>query len=126
MVWTLATAIVGLEQVGQMACKSTYRRLQLGGNAGNWYKLGKLYEPLGIQRPARWSHVSKALTWQKLIRLAEIFHHACRFRHGLHTRSVLTQRVQTKTRQGLAGRVSLTAWEFVRYHADTFTSRVLH
>lgn len=86
----MATAIVGLEQVGQRARVSNHRRLQLGRNPGEWFRLGKLYEPLGIQYPARWSRVSNVDFWQKPMRLAKMLHHTCIFRLGVRTRSVLT------------------------------------
>lgn len=61
VVWTLATAIVGLEQVKGRACMSTHTWLQFDRNPGSWYRLGKLYGLLGIQHPARWSHVGNIL-----------------------------------------------------------------
>lgn len=53
------------------------------------YGLGKLYEPLRIQHPARRSHVSHVLTQKQMVRLAGASRYECRSRLGVQSNSVL-------------------------------------
>lgn len=61
-VWTMATAIVGLVQAEGRACMSNLQTASAWQKPGGWYRLGKLYEQLGIQHPTRWLHVSIGLS----------------------------------------------------------------
>lgn len=58
----MATAIVGLEQAEGRACMSNSQTASAGQKPGSWYRLGKLYEQLGIQDPNRRIHVSNGLS----------------------------------------------------------------